>query len=248
MSAAAVLHPRAHRLRWIAGWLLVSLALGLATTVAVAWALAAWLPHRGLARSFHLIGAVRNGVEDFTIEPIELDEYRRTGMTRRSWFTLRWGTFYSLGPLSMDYGNDAVSLKRAPDVSWGNLSASIERGPHAPTGGMEDARGWPWLALWCELRHGRDRTVSVNGGVPLSAATTAPGDYRALPCLPIWRGLLANTAVYAPAWMAALILFRWRPLRATLRRARNQCAACGYNRAGLAPSATCPECGKPFES
>lgn len=53
---------------------------------------------------------------------------------------------------------------------------------------------------------------------------------------PVWPGACLVLAVLV-AWAVS-----WRAIRA-LRRGPGACAACGYDRAGLAVSAACPECG-----
>lgn len=53
--------------------------------------------------------------------------------------------------------------------------------------------------------------------------------------VPLWCPLVIAAGVSAAAWRSDL---------AARRRARaGCCAACGYNRTGLAPQAPCPECG-----
>ncbi|MEX2220074.1 MAG: hypothetical protein WD749_15085 [Phycisphaerales bacterium] len=85
--------------------------------------------------------------------------------------------------------------------------------------------------------------MQARHGLALRPSTTDMGDFRVLPCRPIWRGFLLDTGVYAAAWLGVLLLIRWRPLRCAARARRGQCAACGYDRAGLAAGAACPECG-----
>jgi hypothetical protein len=58
---------------------------------------------------------------------------------------------------------------------------------------------------------------------------------------PIWPGLALNTLFYAGLawglWQVPLDIRRRR------RRRMNRCVKCGYDRAGIAADAKCPECG-----
>ncbi len=65
------------------------------------------------------------------------------------------------------------------------------------------------------------------------------------PYLPLWPGLLANTAIYGSAWMIVLtgVPSAFRFARTRRRRARGCCTKCGYDLTGLADDAVCPECG-----
>jgi hypothetical protein len=71
---------------------------------------------------------------------------------------------------------------------------------------------------------------------------TLPGvGHCVLPLCPLWPGFALNTLFYAAfaygLWQIPLAIRRRR------RRRANKCVKCGYDRAGLAENATCPECG-----
>jgi hypothetical protein len=71
-----------------------------------------------------------------------------------------------------------------------------------------------------------DRPISV---------TWTPASYPAGERVPLWPLLLVS---------AAASLFVWkRPAVARIRLRLRQCVGCGYDRAGLATDAKCPECG-----
>jgi hypothetical protein len=86
-------------------------------------------------------------------------------------------------------------------------------------------------------------------------------DLRTFPAIlqggPVWRPLVINdfrpdevrvfVALGVPALACALAAaWAWWPdVRAwRARRREGKCPACGYDRAGLAAGANCPECGK----
>ena len=66
-----------------------------------------------------------------------------------------------------------------------------------------------------------------------------------VPTRPLWRGLLANTAIFGVvAWAVhAAATPIARRVRARLRPGPGMCARCRYDRRGLAAGAACPECG-----
>jgi hypothetical protein len=98
--------------------------------------------------------------------------------------------------------------------------------------------GWPALALGGTLTRGTD----ING-VRLSGLWEASPGRRSiwLPLYPLWPGFALNTIFYSGLawglWQVPLAIRRRR------RRRLNRCVKCGYDRAGLAADAHCPECG-----
>lgn len=71
------------------------------------------------------------------------------------------------------------------------------------------------------------------------------GNAALLPMRPMAFGLLGNTLLYAVAWLPVLLLGAlpgaWRRRR---RLARNRCLACAHALDGLPEGAPCPECGR----
>jgi hypothetical protein len=111
---------------------------------------------------------------------------------------------------------------------------------------IRDARGWPIVALRCEWDdQGWDFAPgAIHGGIELASKAAARNflSLRALPCVPVWRGVVTDTSAFAVAWSALFIAPA--VVRQALRRHRNLCLQCGYNRAGLDVAKTCPECGR----
>jgi hypothetical protein len=116
-----------------------------------------------------------------------------------------------------------------------------------------EARGWPALSMWYELRLSTLSPVlprmlmEARGGLetrlPLWRDPMVYSSYdqpRALPLRIIWPGFLINTLFYAIClWILLAIprkLRRWRRFK------RGLCSKCGYDlRSG--GSLACPECG-----
>jgi hypothetical protein len=108
------------------------------------------------------------------------------------------------------------------------------------------AYGWPFCCLWQgETVDGMNAGLTTwpwngfsCGGLKIGVSGPLP---KYLPALPLWPGLLIDTAFYA---LFCFALIRGAPaLRRTLRRRRNLCTVCAYDRKGLPPTTPCPECG-----
>jgi hypothetical protein len=214
--------------------------LGLLTTVAVAWGLAAWLPHRSLIRRSNLVMLPGGPTAGY----VAIHELRRPGMVRREW---AGGLQPFSAPAFAELASEArleVPLRSVrQDRSWGRLPAALLADSPDKSVHLEDARGWPWVALWCEMD---EQAITgpagrpAIGGIAIPRGTPTPAQFRALPFLPVWKGLLADTGVFAAAWGAAWAA-AWLARRALRLRGR-RCAACGYDLAG-GTIAVCPECG-----
>lgn len=107
------------------------------------------------------------------------------------------------------------------------------------------ATGWPWRAMASESW----LFTGGPGGTPyreelrhnLVLATRPDGRRTIMPLRPIWPGLLGDVAVFAGAWW--LLLFGVGAARRALRRGRGRCPACGYDLRGQTATG-CPECGR----
>jgi hypothetical protein len=220
-----------------------ALLLGLLTTVAVAWSLAAWLPQRGWVEN-------RGSVEGRACV-LFWSEYTARGAQRRCWdlehpAADRMAPF-ELGidsPVDGEQKYDGVPSKR----SWSRLDQVCSDLADAPQDGCEHATGWPWLAASCEyqVRNAPPWTVVTIGGIELRAgryAMLTAYTRRALPLRPIWLGLLEDVGVFGLMW--STLVEGARALHRSRRRRRGLCAACAYDRRGLASHAACPECGTP---
>lgn len=105
---------------------------------------------------------------------------------------------------------------------------------------MEDAAGWPFLAMKCNYAKEKDgrifRSSVALGGLRLNTIEVYSNVERALPLSIIPLGFTANVIVFAIAWCLVLWLSVLR------RKAVNRCPGCSYDlreRRALG----CPECG-----
>ncbi len=232
--------------RWL--WRILALAmLGACTAVAVAWALAASLPARNLTKRYNVVG--EPGLPALGTSRgmlISIDEFSRPGMVRRAW---KPGVLKGVSSLAADWGKEAtlaLHLKTVNhDRSWGLLPDDLVH-PTMKSIGAEDARGWPFLCLWCTLDEPVINSAvggpPVRGGLPISRLTLKSrlSSFRALPLMPIWRGLVADAATYAGSW--AVLIPAYLAIRSAIRRRRGRCPACGYDLGGKLGGG-CPECG-----
>jgi hypothetical protein len=114
---------------------------------------------------------------------------------------------------------------------------------------IEDARGWPFLAMYSTLfeKFG-DRVIHYG---LLLLADSPRGTYvttmvRGLPTTPIWPGFAINTIFYA-----AMLWLLWvapGKIRRFIRVHRGVCPECGYiiapgTAAASGPGGPCSECG-----
>jgi hypothetical protein len=219
--------------------------IGLMATLGIAWALAAILPHTNLTKAFDILPLTTS----VTGPAVHIVEFSRAGMARREWFwqptpMRTWGRL--LSP-ALDKQEVSRAKRRRPHwVSWGQMSRVLrQQGPDGFGRAIEDARGWPFLALWCTLertpnaRRGRAEAVSGGFALPQSWGKGAGGT-RALPHTPIWHGLALDIAFWgAASWAGVATL---RATRTGVRRWRGRCFRCGYELRGT-PLPCCPECG-----
>ncbi len=231
----------------------LSLALGLLTTIAVAWMAAlfanpvggGWFsrprdPRRGEGSGYIFLWVMKCP----------------TGVAYRS----------SISSVERERPDDLPGLPEDQLEPWA-LSPSLpwvtgdSPWPIAPGTPVEEivveGFGWPRTSLCQQFRGApQDADRPLIGGIE----TGFPNNYRgnawpwqrkwhrwvcwvrvALPCKPVWTGLAFSTAFYSGLW---LLLFCAPALsRRTLRRRRGLCPRCAYDLKGLPPASTCPECG-----
>lgn len=136
-----------------------------------------------------------------------------------------------------------ISVDNQPPP-WGAFAASAAPTDHM---GSDTAFGWPAPCLWYQVTAGFNRVTmsttndTLRGGILLRGSPESrAGTFRALPLRPIWWGLSLNTLVFAMLW--GLLLLAPPAARRAIRRRRGRCPRCGYDLAGQSAPG-CPECG-----
>jgi hypothetical protein len=110
--------------------------------------------------------------------------------------------------------------------------------------------GWPCMCVWGGIdgvppsAAGPPQSFAAVGAMPIGRPLDEFDEHGVcgyLPITPIWSGLAIDTLFYGTiAWG---LVFLPGDLRHWRRSRGGRCVKCGYDRAGLAPEAACPECG-----
>lgn len=109
--------------------------------------------------------------------------------------------------------------------SWTDSPDMPDRSNEAVRPVEEFAYGWPWRSLrWERTVAGR---FEARGALPLyeKISNRYYGEPVAvIPAIPIWRGLIANTIVFAIGWVVLAFTLRWswRGVRAIRHRNQSQ--------------------------
>ncbi|MCH8152515.1 MAG: hypothetical protein IH830_09110 [Planctomycetes bacterium] len=143
-------------------------------------------------------------------------------------------------------GDDGNSPAFPTWIPRGHLRKRELSGYDFPTPIIYDARGWPFVAMRCEVVFpigGAQGQEYITGGMRISPRAGALREwlsFRVLPIRPIWPGFAVNTLFYT-AILLPLISGPFA-LRRLIRRKRGVCVACGYD-IHHADHDVCPECG-----
>lgn len=193
------------------------LAVGVAVSVLVAWAIAASHSRKGEPSAYH---NPRGGEDPVVFLAIRSARFEYvTGMGRP-------GTRLSRFPETVKPFDGAVW--------WPRDAVTFDDGRYAITS------GWPLPCVYA-WHHGEWRDDETwrsvyHGGIVLTRGERSSGDL-VLPWWPRWTGLAIDAVLWAIisglAFHAPAIAKRWR------RRRKGHCGHCGYPRSGE----VCPECG-----
>lgn len=240
-------------------------ALGLLTTVAVAWVFA-FVDVQGPAYDAvrPAAPAIVGSSKDAATWPgtVYVVRYRHPGAA--VFYSSATGPDYSqpLNPLPVDHtvsrADQLESLLPAwaldQVVPWLSSPSLWPQANSRETRSVE-MTGWPLLCLFSLQVVHRDIIQSSyrqldQGGIWLPqgrfhrrVGSTLTGWTR--PVILPYRfhgpSLIANGVMYALVW--SLLLFAPKSLRSHLRRRRNLCPRCAYSLLNLPPNSPCPECG-----
>ncbi len=235
------------------GWvrlIVLSLFAGAVINVAVAWAIAAWMP-------FHAVSYSHTWIDRSTPphSVVSIAEYRGPGWVRRDWATVTAGTsagsaLYSRAISNLQSIWGVPLHERLTPSDWGEAWHAAESPSGIDGSGIDQAVGWPLLSLWSSARgdwRSSPPRIITHGGSAVRRwppwKTLAPYEFedaRYLSWRPMWRGLLFNTLFWGI--VAATLSSAGSWLLGTYRLRRGRCPMCAYSLAGL-PTPVCPECG-----
>jgi len=232
--------------------LAMSLLLGAAINVAVAWAGALLIRVDGLSSE----EAGWFLADQYGGPRVWITSLDRIGAVRHViQFSHEW-------PINVSEQDGHLFPKWSRGAEPRRIDTMKETAPHEPIDDLlvEDARGWPMLSLHCEyvIALAVDNQTlyvrGVSGGIAVhkgSNAPMAPGTIEirsrilrstALPLRPIWPGFLLNTLLYAA--ICGLLFAAPLAARRGHRRRRGRCIRCGCDlRDRPDDAAACPECG-----
>lgn len=231
--------------------------LGIVTTVAVAWACAAWSDTEELNTPKPSIVTLWSSHQWW------VDAKTSIGIGRRHHeitLLLRRVTKDDVGAdyISWEYragGGELVSsgLQKVIKLpKWSRLGVSSYRKSRLVE--SEEVCGWPMYALWCSTF---EYELNVTGSPLIRSKITQPdnavhlkrweitrgGDVmsiRQLPLIPMWYGFFVNTVLYGCIWFG--LLFSLTNAKHSIRKCRGLCPNCRYDlRHNL--NTGCPECG-----
>lgn len=249
--------PSRNRMRVSAARVLLFLALGAATTVAVAWYITLRFPHqRSMWNSSPDPTYQRSKGSIYPERDCCVIDVRRCSMPGILWFCSESSRIEIRGlrsgpdpePLDVPIPSSEFVPAWARDALWlapaaaGN--ASDDRRFFGGRSRSIEAIGWPWVAIWCHVNY------TPSDGFEVPALTDWNEAYPnftfrdppVFPCRPVPSGFALCTAFYGGAWFALIASASW--IRRRLRVRTGFCPNCQYDLRATPRGMPCPECGK----
>ncbi len=240
--------------------LLTSLALGLIITIALAWASARW--NQIVFTSFCPVSTSPPGQSVAFI----LNHWEGPAGQRVSLAHFYGGVSkpddpdFALRAMHSAAADLLHSTTKENLWPWWTSTPDPQPTDILWAGEVQDARGWPlpafrskWLIECTRSTPGPLTTAGrapfanvyhLHGGLELPLIEpmypARDSTLRALPLIPIWRGLLLDTLLFAA--IIAIVHSSVRALRSHLRRRRGHCPRCNYDLLHNV-EAGCSECG-----
>lgn len=249
----------------------IAIALGLFTTIAVAWTLALLpLPTRSLGSGTAIAAPASPMIES----PLHRLCHEHEGRSGLGWvqfsvgtrtpavYGIKWASLQGMSPDPETWHFTRADMPLILEALEGFPGARDD--PRAPawprwlppvdadaddrlvTWGAR-AAGWPMLCL-----RSISRASASDPGLTWSwsLAVRPAGAYSlvrdpamgSIPLLPEPLGFASNTALYGAAWFVIVTAFS--ASRRVIRRRRGLCPRCAYTLKGLPADAPCPECGR----
>ncbi|NUQ53902.1 MAG: hypothetical protein HUU19_14545 [Phycisphaerales bacterium] len=254
--------------RWTrtAALALLFVALGAATTTAVAWGIALNRTTRAQSTKAPSTGAA--AADQATANDAAIPEFKDGFLFSPA---VEYPGITELHSSRLEFWNrkgDHIEYTSFSRLSEGvSIARTVEQPPdgrHIPANPMsrisEYRFGWPARSYWYlgQIEQCADviRGTRCEGlWFPLKRPTGS-SDFKSsigIQCgssvferwLPIYilpLGFTLNTLFYAAAWFT--YLFGIRSIRRNLRTRRGLCTGCAYDLKGLPPGSPCPECGR----
>ena len=246
--------------RWVER-ILACLALGLFTTVAVAWSAALWSGTRSTRTAEASIGFAPLSRPELVFAPGESGLWARPlteRAIREGWVSFRLdlallvhayinhsaGRGFERCTWTLDRSDPQRHIIRAGFPLYALTCEASQSGTGGLAGGLYPfaARPAPSTPAF-PIGNSPDWTDALPSPDQLHPITDINGHPRPLPVRPIPRGLIFDSLLFALAWSALLFAPRAIRTRLRLRRGRGLCPACGYDLAGNT-TGICPECGR----
>lgn len=227
------------RLRSIRGQIVIVVALGLVTTVAIAWmsAIYATSVHTQVVR-----GQIATG-SSVTIFWVRTTAF----ITQVFWQDSARPEYKDTVNLDVLPNWSRVRALEPSDLLWTPPGAHLR---------WEIAYGWPMRSMLARFNShhvnlptgGKQTDYLTDSGIHLEPIRGLVNPYggrdgqpRALPLRILPLGFTVNTALAVSLWW--LLLFAYPTTRRYIRMRRGTCLSCGYGPLA-APNAVCPECGR----